>query len=228
MTSNKIEELKRRRQKEYTKKKSQVKYGIIVLVIILLIFILIYSRNRINGFTWIIGILIGFTLQRSRFCFAAGFRDPFLVGSTSILKSIILGLIVTSIGFGIIQYTYLKNNPLDLNIIPGQIYPLGTNTIIGAILFGIGMVIAGGCASGTLMRIGEGFILQLVVLFGFIIGTILGAKNFSFWNKMNFFNTTIYLPSIFNIVYVIIGQVIILIALYLVAYWYHKKKNIMI
>lgn len=41
------------------------------------------------------------------------------------------------------------------------------NTVVGGIIFGIGMVIAGGCASGMLMRIGEGFEMHLITLVGF-------------------------------------------------------------
>ena len=228
MSSVKIEELKRKRQIEYKRKKNQVKYGLVLILIITIILIKLSLSSTVNGIIWTIGILIGITLQRSRFCFTAGFRDPVLVGSTSILKAIIIGLIITTIGFGLIQYNYLQHNLMDINKIPGQIYPVGTNTIIGAILFGIGMVIAGGCASGTLMRIGEGFLLQLVVLIGFIIGTLLGANNFKFWNEVNYLKETIYLPRYIKLPYVIIGQVVLLFILYFLAHLYHKRNNTMI
>jgi len=228
MSSIKIEELKQKRQKEYKRKRNQVKYGLIIVCIIIFILIKLSLSNTIHGIIWTIGILIGITLQRSRFCFAAGFRDPVLVGSTSILKAIIIGLIITTIGFGLIQLNYLQDNTMDINNIPGQIYPVGTNTIIGAILFGVGMVIAGGCASGTLMRIGEGFMLQVVVLIGFIIGTLLGAHNFKFWDTINYFKTTIYLPKFIKLPYLIVGQVVLLLILYFLAHLYHEKNNRMI
>ncbi len=43
-------------------------------------------------------------------------------------------------------------------------------------MFGIGMVIAGGCASGTLMRVGEGFAMQMLSLLFFVIGSLIGAS----------------------------------------------------
>ena len=54
------------------------------------------------------------------------------------------------------------------------VVPVSFATVIGAFIFGIGMVIAGGCASGTLMRVGEGFTMQILALFFFIVGSLWG------------------------------------------------------
>jgi uncharacterized membrane protein YedE/YeeE len=60
------------------------------------------------------------------------------------------------------------------------VLPLGWHTLVGGYLFGLGMVIAGGCASGTLFRIGEGSIQLSFALFGGVLGaalfSVLGAK----------------------------------------------------
>ena len=49
-------------------------------------------------------------------------------------------------------------------------------------MFGIGMVISGGCASGTLMRVGEGFTMQILSLVFFYCGFPSGALTiFGFW-----------------------------------------------
>lgn len=230
MSSKRIEELKKRRQKEITKKKSQIKYGILVLSIWLIILFTFIMKNYEFTSFWIIGLLIGITLQRSRFCFAAGFRDPVLVGSTSILKAIILGLIISTIGFSIIQYISIDIlNDISLNTIPGNIYPVGIHTAMGATIFGIGMVIAGGCVSGSVMRVGEGFLLQIVVMIGLIIGTLLGARNYKFWD-ISFVqrSPTIYFPEIIGLPLTLVFQLIALILLYFLADWYHKKNNIML
>ena len=60
----------------------------------------------------------------------------------------IIGLIISTIGFSVFQYITVGNiKGYPINDIPGQISPVGFNTVVGAILFGIGMVITGGCAS---------------------------------------------------------------------------------
>jgi len=176
-----------------------------------------------------IGILIGVTLQSSKFCFAASFRDPVLVGSTSLLKAIILALIISTIGFVAIEYS-AAGGSANLNWIRtmGQVHPVGLHTVIGAIIFGAGMVIAGGCASGFLMRIGEGFLLQIVVFFGFLIGAVMGTWHFEFWEKVLISNSpTIFIPDYVGFPLATIGQVFILLVLYFLADWYDKKNSIM-
>ncbi|MEW9095857.1 MAG: YeeE/YedE thiosulfate transporter family protein [Clostridiaceae bacterium] len=231
MTSEKIEELKARRQRRIVKKKNQLPYGIIFTIIGIIIYVIIAKFNFQYSMFWAIGVLIGFVLQRSRFCFTAGFRDPIVVGSTSVLRAIIIGLIICTIGFALIQFNYLQHNPTaKISDIPGSIHPVGMHTVIGAFIFGIGMVIAGGCASGMLMRIGEGFLLQIIVLIGFMIGALLSANKFKFWhNKFISKSPIIYLPKYLNldIRIVALAQIVILIILYLIAYIYDKRKSIM-
>lgn len=231
MSSERIEELKMRRQKKNVKKKNQLPLGIILAIVAVIIYVIILRHNLKYSIFWAVGVLIGFVLQRSRFCFTAGFRDPIVVGSTSVLRGIIIGLIVCTIGFVFIQWHFLQINPnANLSDIPGSIYPVGMHTVIGAFIFGIGMVIAGGCASGTLMRIGEGFLLQLVVLVGFIIGILLSAGGFRFWhNKLIANSPIIYFPKFFNLDIRIVAllQIIVLVIIYIIAYFYDKKKSIM-
>ncbi|KXZ39935.1 hypothetical protein SAMN05661008_00843 [Alkalithermobacter thermoalcaliphilus JW-YL-7 = DSM 7308] len=225
MSTDKIQQLKNTRKKQTKPKKNQVYYALVVLAIAIYIYATFLKNNAYYSRFWIIGLLIGFTLQRSRFCFSASFRDPVLVGSTSILKAIIIAFIISTIGFSVIQKQYVMN---DINNIPGQIYPVGIHTFIGALLFGIGMVIAGGCASGILMRIGEGFMLQIFVLVGFIIGAMTAVVNFEFWDKTIISKSPqIYIPKYLGFPNASILQIIVLIILYIAISLYHNKNNIM-
>lgn len=229
MSSSKIQELKKRRQLNYKSKKNQIIYGLIFIIIVSLIYLFLFKNSFMYSVIWLLGLLIGFTLQKSRFCFAASFRDPIMVGSTSIFKAVIIAFIISTIGFAVIQFRFLGGDINAASIkIPGEIAPVGIHTALGAILFGIGMVIAGGCASGTLMRIGEGFTLQLIVLIGFIIGTLLGARNFEFWDKLFICDSpTIYIPQYLGFPLSLATQVVVLIILYYIADWYDKKNNMM-
>ncbi|QNO15366.1 YeeE/YedE family protein [Alkalicella caledoniensis] len=229
MSSSRIEELKRQRQAKVTKRGSQSPYAIVVTVVVSTIYLVLIKHNIYLSTFWIIGILIGITLQRSRFCFAASFRDPIMVGNSSLFKTIILSFIISTIAFFMIQYRTAVINPdYLLTDIPGQLKPVGLHTALGAILFGGGMVVAGGCASGTLVRIGEGYIMQVVVLVGFIIGTVMGAMHFPFWDSILISKApTIYIPKYLGFFPALIFQLILLGILYLVAHWYDKKNNIM-
>jgi len=102
------------------------------------------------------GFGIGFVLHRSRFCLSRVFREPFMTAEGEMTKALMLAVALGApvgaafISFGTID-PYLA--------IPARFW-LGS--ALGGLIFGIGMVFAGGCASGSLWRIGEGH-LKLVV-----------------------------------------------------------------
>ena len=156
-------------------KKSQLPIGIAVAAVLIIIGILLTTISGKLGLFWVTGLCFGFILQKSRFCFTASMRDPYLTGSTSVTRAVLIAFAVTTLGFTAIKY-FAFSNGLP---IPGQDYvvPISFATAAGAFLFGIGMVIAGGCASGTLMRVGEGFGMQLLSLFFFIVGSLWGAHD---------------------------------------------------
>ena len=131
---------------------------------------------------WLFGIAFGIVLQRSRFCFASAFRDLFLFGEGRVLKGIIIGMSVAAVGFALIMGK-LVADPLATGALPARagVYPLSVATILGGFLFGLGMVVAGGCASGTLYRIGEGYVASLVTLVGMIFGMYFLATSWGWW-----------------------------------------------
>jgi len=173
------------------------------------------------GLKWLFGIGFGIVLQRSRFCFTASLRDPVLTGSTSLTRAVIIAFIVATIGFTAIQLApYLAGDP-----VPGNISPVGIHTAIGAMMFGIGMVIAGGCASGTLMRMGEGFMLQWLVIVFFVAGSVLGAYQYGWWtNAFIAGSPKIFLPNLLGYPLAFFGQLVLLGVLYILALrWEYRK-----
>ena len=65
----------------------------------------------------------------------------------------------------------------------GSVAPLSLGVLIGAFMFGTGMQLAGGCASGTLYTVGGGSVRMLVTLAAFIAGSVLGVAHFPVWQK---------------------------------------------
>jgi len=107
----------------------------------------------------ILGIIFGIILQRGRFCMNSAFRDIILLKEYKLLKSVILAILVAMLGFAIMSFTgIITLNP--------KAFSWGAN-IVGGFIFGIGMVLAAGCASGTTYRVGEGMMGSLVALLGY-------------------------------------------------------------
>lgn len=207
------------------KKKSQIPMGILAFLLIVVIGIVLAQTvgNNVALF-WMLGSAFGFILQRSRFCFTAAMRDPSLTGSTSVTKAVLVAFAITTIGFAAIKYgAFSKGLP-----IPGMSYvvPISLATAVGAFIFGIGMVIAGGCASGTLMRVGEGFGMQILSLFFFVVGSLIGAAHFGWW-KLNFIvhGPKVFLPDVFGWVGAVVVQLLIIALLWIAADKWAKRKG---
>lgn len=207
-------------------KKSQIPFGLLVFALMIVVGILLGLRSSDIAMFWVFGGCFGFILQKSRFCFTAAMRDPCITGSTSVSKAVLIAFAITTIGFTAIKYgAFASGQP-----IPGQSYvaPISLATVLGGILFGIGMVIAGGCASGTLMRVGEGFSMQMLSLLFFVIGSLWGAHDMGFWN-LNFIanGPKIFLPDVFGWFGAVVLQLVVIALLYIAAdLWERKKMNI--
>lgn len=214
----------KRRTRAPVKKRSQTGLTVAAIIVIVAIGYYLSTLKSLASIMWFIGIALGVVLQKSRFCFTASLRDPILTGSTSLTRATLIAFAVATVGFAALQFTtLLKGGPII-----GNIKPVGLHTVIGAVMFGIGMVISGGCASGTLMRMGEGFVMQWVTMITFIIGSVIAAIQYGWWDE-HFFSVSpkIFLPQIFGWAGGFFGQLAILALLYVFATWfeYRKAKN---
>lgn len=202
------------------KKADQIPFGVALLVAIIGIGFFIGNQQPKSALLWVLGVSAGFILQRSRFCFTASLRDPVLTGGTSLTKAVVIAIATATVGFTVLQVAAsAKGNP-----IPGHIFPVGIHTAVGAVMFGIGMVIAGGCASGTLMRVGEGFVMQILSLTFFIIGSLWGAKDFEWWSHKFMPRNGIFLPEVLGWPLAIALQFALLLAIFILADWFGNRR----
>ncbi|TCZ53938.1 YeeE/YedE family protein [Roseicella aquatilis] len=65
--------------------------------------------------------------------------------------------------------------------VAGNVSPIGVSLLFGAFVFGIGMQIGGGCASGTLYTVGGGSVRMILTLAAFVAGSALGAAHLHWW-----------------------------------------------
>jgi uncharacterized membrane protein YedE/YeeE len=63
----------------------------------------------------------------------------------------------------------------------GALAPIGVSVMAGAFLFGIGMQLGGGCASGTLFTVGGGSSRMTLTLIAFIAGSLAGSAHLPWW-----------------------------------------------
>lgn len=110
----------------------------------------------------LIGGAIGWVLQRGRFCMNSAFRDTIFIQDFTYMRAYILALIIAIVGANILS---------DMGYIKLLAQPFWfVADIVGGLIFGLGIVLAGGCGSGIWYRAGEGQMASWVAILGFFLG----------------------------------------------------------
>lgn len=112
------------------------------------------------GMAALFGLAFGLLIERAQICFTSAFRDLWLTGRTQMAKAIIIGMAVSSIGV----YSYVQLG------VPPKIFWAAPSAVIGGLLFGFGIVLAGGCETGWMHRAVEGQVHYWWVGIGNVIG----------------------------------------------------------
>lgn len=171
----------------------------------------------------IVGILFGFVMQRGRFCMNSAIRDTVLLKDYTLLKAVGAAILVSMVGFAIMDVTgIISINPKPL--------VWGAN-LVGSFIFGIGMVVAGGCASGITYRVGEGMMGALAAVIGLATTGTITAMGFLKPIKDSLQSNTKILideanPTLANLLGLPYWIVALVIAAVCIVIWYlNYRKN---
>lgn len=144
---------------------------------------LVVAASMQAGGTWRLGALavvgagIGAVLLRTSFGFAGAFRALVQVGDRSGFRAHAVMLAVATV----LMLPMLAQGTLWGQAMRGDTTPMGVGFVVGALLFGAGMQVGGGCASGTLFSLGGGNGKLIGTLVGFVLGSAIGAWSMGFW-----------------------------------------------
>ncbi len=135
-----------------------------------------------------LGLAAGFVMHRSDFCIAGMFRDLFLFRRVVLLRSFLLLVVATMVLFEAARLSgLLSTYPFPL------LYAPTAANLVGGALFGVGMVLAGGCVVGTLYKMGAGSALSMTAFLGLIAGSGLYAEFHPAW--ASFIKATTLVPG---------------------------------
>ncbi|GAA1347572.1 YeeE/YedE family protein [Arthrobacter roseus] len=104
----------------------------------------------------LLGTALGFVMQRGRFCVTGAFRDIWLSRNTRWLTAFMLVVAIQSVGVFALDAAGVITLQEDAFA--------WLATILGAFIFGFGIILAGGCATGTYYRSGEGLVGSWIAL----------------------------------------------------------------
>lgn len=124
----------------------------------------------------ICGALLGFVMQRGRFCLTGGFRDMYIAKNNRVFYALLIAISIQSVGvFAMIASGLFS---YDAGAFPWF------GTVFGGYVFGIGIVMAGGCATGTWYRAGEGLIGSWIALFTYMLtSAVMRSSHLAGFNK---------------------------------------------
>ena len=125
----------------------------------------------------LVGFGIGAVLLRTMFGFAGAFRALVERGDASGFRAHAMMLFVATA----LMLPLLAMGSLFGIKLHGGETSVGVGFAVGALLFGAGMQVGGGCASGTLFALGGGNAKLVGTLAGFVVGSALGAAHMGFW-----------------------------------------------
>ncbi len=165
------------------------------------------------------GLFIGVVMQRSRFCFVKAFREPFLTGDGEMTKAVILAVVIGVLGFSILKWSDLK----DWDAQVSSAFWLGS--LLGGTIFGIGMSLSGGCATGCLWRAGEGQTKLWVAIAAFAVSGSLFRDWLDHSGWLMKLGDTVFLPDIMSWKMSIATVLGIMCLWYLLIVWNEAKRK---
>jgi uncharacterized membrane protein YedE/YeeE len=116
--------------------------------------------NTVLLATLAVTFLLGAAMQKTGFCSMGAVSDIFIMSSWVRLRQWFLAIGVAIVGFSVMSY-FGMIDPLKSMYTGNRV--LWLSSIVGSTLFGFGMVLASGCGSKTLVRIGGGNLKSIIV-----------------------------------------------------------------
>lgn len=135
--------------------------------------------NYLILFNLAVGFVLGIVFYRADYCMAGMFRDIFLFRDYSLLRSLLLLVVTAMLLF------YITILAGFIHLYPPPTFGYATiPTVIGGVLFGLGMVLASGCIVGTLYKMAKGNLTNLIAFIGIISGSLIYAESHPFWESL--------------------------------------------
>lgn len=127
-----------------------------------------------------VGALLGVALYHAAFGFTSAWRVFIADRRGAGLRAQMVMLAVGVVLF----FPALADGTLFGNKVVGLVSPVGVSVAFGAFMFGVGMQLGGGCASGTLYTVGGGSTRMIVTLAAFVVGSVVATAHLPWWESL--------------------------------------------
>ncbi|MCM5704096.1 YeeE/YedE family protein [Larsenimonas salina] len=166
------------------------------------------------------GAGLGVVLYHAAFGFTSAWRRVIVERRGRGLRAQMVLLSVAVVLF----FPPLASGTLFGHAAEGFVAPIGVSVAVGAFMFGLGMQLGGGCASGTLFTAGGGSARMMVTLLFFILGSVLATVHFDWWMALPAF-APVSLPKILGPTNGIFLSLALFGAIALGTVWLEKRRH---
>jgi uncharacterized protein len=128
----------------------------------------------------VLGLAFGATLYGTAFGFTAAYRDLLVRRDAAAVCAQLVMLVVATVLFA----PLLAAGAAFGYGVTGAVAPVGVSVAVGALMFGAGMQLAGGCGSGALYTAGGGSVRMLLVLAAFCAGSFWASLHMGWWQHL--------------------------------------------
>lgn len=144
------------------------------------LFIYLFNFDTSKPWLFLIGIALGMALYHAAFGFTSAYRRAILQRDISGVTAQMVMLTAAMLLFAPV----LAAGQIFGHGVTGAVAPVSISMAFGALIFGIGMQMGGGCASGTLLTVGGGNLNMVLVLVFFCIGTFWASLDMQWWSSL--------------------------------------------
>lgn len=169
---------------------------------------------------FLVGGAMGLVLYHALFGFTSAFRVFIADRRGAGLRAQMVMLAVACCLF----FPPLAAGTLFGTPVNGLVSPVGVSVLVGAFIFGIGMQLGGGCASGTLYTVGGGSTRMLVTLAFFIVGSVLGAYHLPWWQAQPSF-APVSLVKAWGWPVALAANLAVFAAVYALVGWLERRRH---
>lgn len=203
--------------KKAAKRRVQPWLGLVVLIVFAAIVAgYLVSGKPLLAAAALFGAGFGILIERGQICFTSAFRDLWVSGRAVMTKALAVGMMLSVV----ITFWLIQSGMAPI------IKVAAPSTALGGLLFGLGIVLAGGCETGWMYRAMEGQVLFWIVGAGNIAGATFLAYA---WDHLGLYDaltkgfTPINLLDEWGSRGALFGTLAMLLCWFLIAAWWEKS-----
>jgi hypothetical protein len=140
---------------------------------------------------------------------------------------VLVGLAVATLGFAVFMSRQVPFPALGLLPQEANVLPLGLHVVLGGLLFGAGMVVAGGCVSGSIYRMGEGYVASWASFGGILLGLLAASYTWNWWWRVQIADgARWWLPAYVGHGGAVVLTLLALLLVYLLLLWWESRGGL--